>query len=567
MTNLNHCTCTVKNVSLCTKTNSLYQVAAFGRGSASYTKTWNDCRLSGNVGKFVHCKLDSTSWNSLEAFKKFSLSCNSCICECKLLWKVAWLALNSSPGEFVNLHFLSSLQFFHFMDVSDATISKCFFSLNQFFVKSSLLSSRFFIPIIHVIHFQTIGIELVFEIHECKCWEYQLYILASRFPILFLRVDDHFVLQELFSQLLPDQRIWRKFHLFPELFDVPRKCLSLSENVSWLALSFMWEDCGNFFPCTFFSEMKWNWTLSFLGKSVKLVIGQHLFVSPVSPAVKPAYSEFDHRPNPIQEEVFDNALGCNHQVDVMLGLVGEHRFDQHVEVSSSVRSLGSWPVGECVSAKVTERHIRWICAGWISMWSGHQWRSGRRSGRRSDWSACGKWGSAQVWRKEQRGRVWHAVQDAKNDSFVRHNDPWLDDSSLEPKREKSRVRECDVCVGLVLCLHLPSLTRESTLPKSETPWLWDWKREQLSWTPTWCLWPWRRLPPGRRLPSWGKRACWWTRVVPPLQPVFGSTRSEPSSCQANGWPGRCRTCSLGWSLVLALPDSWCSRSWILSASW
>ena len=31
------------------------------------------------------------------------------------------------PGEFVNSHFLSSLQFFHFMDISDVSISKCFF--------------------------------------------------------------------------------------------------------------------------------------------------------------------------------------------------------------------------------------------------------------------------------------------------------------------------------------------------------------------------------------------------------------------------------------------------------
>ena len=44
-----------------------------------------------------------------------------------------------------------------------------------------------------------------------------------------------------------------------------------------------------------------NWTLSFNGKSDKLVVGLHLFLSPVSTAVKPACSVFDHRPNPIQE--------------------------------------------------------------------------------------------------------------------------------------------------------------------------------------------------------------------------------------------------------------------------
>ena len=64
------------------------------------------------------------------------------------------------PGEFVNSHFLCSLQFFHLMDISDASISRCFFSLSHFFVKLGLLSSRFFIPTIYAIHVQTIGVSL-----------------------------------------------------------------------------------------------------------------------------------------------------------------------------------------------------------------------------------------------------------------------------------------------------------------------------------------------------------------------------------------------------------------------
>ena len=59
------------------------------------------------------------------------------------------------PGEFVNSHFLSSLEFFHFMDISDASTSKYFFSLSQVFVKSGLLSSRFFIPTIYGISHRT----------------------------------------------------------------------------------------------------------------------------------------------------------------------------------------------------------------------------------------------------------------------------------------------------------------------------------------------------------------------------------------------------------------------------
>ena len=75
--------------------------------------------------------------------------------------------------EFVNSHFLSSLQLFHFMDISDAIFSKCFLSLNQFFVKSDLLSSRLFIPTIYASQFPNDWNELVFEIHEWKCQEYK----------------------------------------------------------------------------------------------------------------------------------------------------------------------------------------------------------------------------------------------------------------------------------------------------------------------------------------------------------------------------------------------------------
>ena len=53
--------------------------------------------------------------------------------------------------------------------------------------------------------------------------------------------------------------------------------------------------------------------------SDKLVIGQHLLLSPGSTAVKPAHSEFDHRPNRIQEGGVA-MLSDVSKVDVMLGL-------------------------------------------------------------------------------------------------------------------------------------------------------------------------------------------------------------------------------------------------------
>ena len=43
------------------------------------------------------------------------------------------------PGEFVDSQFLNSFQLFHFMNTSNMT--KCSFSLRQFFIKPGLFSS------------------------------------------------------------------------------------------------------------------------------------------------------------------------------------------------------------------------------------------------------------------------------------------------------------------------------------------------------------------------------------------------------------------------------------------
>ena len=135
----------------------------------------------------------------------------------------------------------------------------------------------------------------------------------------------------------------KKIHLFPELFEVLRKslfCWKLCLDLTCFCVTTTRQDSLHFHG----NEM--NWILSFLGKSDQKVIGQNLLLSPANAVVKPAYSEFDHRPNPIQEEC-RSALGCitsrRHA-----RLVEEHRFHQK-EVSSAVRSLGSFPEGECDS--------------------------------------------------------------------------------------------------------------------------------------------------------------------------------------------------------------------------
>ena len=205
--------------------------------------------------------------------------------------------------EFVNSHFLSSLQFFHFIDISNTSISKCFFSLSQLILREvgpcSLRDSSF--PQF------TLSSSKRFE-WACR-WNSRMRVLRvstlhSCFKISdfsLLRVNDLFVVQGLISKVLPDQRTWIKFQLFLEPLHVPRKC-SLCRKMHL---------DSTFFLCVrslrqvslHFHGNEMTWTLSFLRRSDKLVIGWHLLLSPWSAAMNPAYSELDNCPNPIQEGV------------------------------------------------------------------------------------------------------------------------------------------------------------------------------------------------------------------------------------------------------------------------
>ena len=128
------------------------------------------------------------------------------------------------PGKFVNSHLLSFLQFFHFMDISDASISKCFFSLSQFFVKSGLLSSRFFIPITYVIHFQTIGVSLSLKFTNASVESIKLTFMPQDFGFCFCELMISLFFKNS-SRSFVGIRTWRKFDIFLELVGVLRKCL------------------------------------------------------------------------------------------------------------------------------------------------------------------------------------------------------------------------------------------------------------------------------------------------------------------------------------------------------
>ena len=125
------------------------------------------------------------------------------------------------------------------------------------------------------------------------------------------------------------------------------------------------------------------------------------------------------------------------------------------------------------------------------------------------WSASGVCRRGQARREQQRlcmHEIWRAG--CEDDYFVRHK------CYLEPREKKPRVRKCDMCVGLVQCLHSPSLTRESPPLVCETPCNWQKSKKESVSIPTPCLPPFVSwLPPRRR---W---ACWWIRGTTSSQSV------------------------------------------------
>ena len=130
-------------------------------------------------------------------------------------------------------------------------------------------------------------------------------------------------------------------------------------------------------------------------------------------------------------------------------------------------------------------------------------------------------------REQQRLRMRHGVLDVKMTIL------WDTNVTLSHREKNSRVLESDMCVGLLWCLHLPSLTKESPLPVSETPCNWVLKIYKKLFIPTPCLpfvwW----LPPRWR---W---ACWWIRCVPLPASLWVNTFRSFGK-QENGWSVRCR---------------------------
>ena len=167
----------------------------------------------------------------------------------------------------------------------------------------------------------------------------QLHTLASRFQILLLQVDDLFVLQELISQLLPDQRTWTKFHLFLELVDT-FFCVRTLRQVSLHFLG---------------SEMNF-----FLWTSDKLVIGRHLLS--LSCKYSGEASKFRIRSSPKSDSGGGVAmLSAESSVDVNLGLWKKSVWPKRSVIFREI--LGLITCRRMRFSQRTEKHIQWmICA-------------------------------------------------------------------------------------------------------------------------------------------------------------------------------------------------------------
>ena len=196
--------------------SSMYQVAGFGSGSAN-REDLEPLPVDEERGIIFHCKLirhHGTPQSRSEGQLLYL--------RCELVYSGLTFS-QFLPGEFINSQFLSSFQFFHFMNTSILRFSKCSFSFRQFFMKSGLFSSGCFVSKISMVNFHTIGLNLSLKFTTGTVSPLWLCIPASVLQILPLRANGFFALQELISYHLPIQRVWIVLLFLLEVLDVPRE--------------------------------------------------------------------------------------------------------------------------------------------------------------------------------------------------------------------------------------------------------------------------------------------------------------------------------------------------------
>ena len=152
------------------------------------------------------------------------------------------------------------------------------------------------LPMIHAIQFQTIGMSLSLKYTNGSIKGINFTFLLQDFRFRFCEQMISLFFKNLSRSFFrirePDE--WFPFSL-NRLMRKCRLCRKMCLDSTFFHVRTLLQVSLHLFG----SEM--NWTLSFLDETDELVIGRHLLLSPVSTALKPAYSVFAHRPNPIQE--------------------------------------------------------------------------------------------------------------------------------------------------------------------------------------------------------------------------------------------------------------------------
>ena len=312
------CSWIARNVSLCPRqipcVRSQALVAAQHR-----SRTWNDCRLAGNVRKFSTANrfyILKFSWiiHLIHPFLQFLYLWSEVLSRCR----------NLSPflqREFINSHFLRSLQLFHFMDISDTTISKNSSTRISWGLFNSSISWIFRIRLSRSAFCRRANSSCTraFSLRDssypqfalshsnrwqwaCRCDSRMQVLRATTLHFCF-RISD-FASASMWS-LWPSRSDLTEFSgwenlsngsLFPKTCWCPEEKSSLSENVSWFDL-YCFKTTQRVSPYS--SDLEMHLTSSFLLQSDKLPIGPHLLLAPASTVLKPAQHEVAHRLSPI----------------------------------------------------------------------------------------------------------------------------------------------------------------------------------------------------------------------------------------------------------------------------
>ena len=151
-------------------------------------------------------------------------------------------------SEFVNSQFLTSLQFSHFVNTSDLSVSKCFLFHDQFFLHSNLLSSRFCISEKGVLQFQPLSISLLLEFTDASVKRFHFVLLLHEFRSCFSKQVNSVSIKKRFRNICPERESEEGFIAPENLLMSKGKILSVGKRFLIQPI-LAWKQRDKF-PCT-----------------------------------------------------------------------------------------------------------------------------------------------------------------------------------------------------------------------------------------------------------------------------------------------------------------------------